>query len=197
MEADALRAILDAAPPEAFDRETVCTGWSVRDVLSHCAAALSRTGSGDLHRFRPEDNQADVDERRTWKLEDVLSELYQGYTAAASIIEEAGGALDGVGFGEWMHGGDVRDAIGAPRPYTSAGVDLALDLLLERSSLTAKLPLHAEVAGTAYRFGGEGDVAGTVVADLETFVRLCGGRRPDPDRYSLDGCVAEDLILFS
>ena len=41
-EANALLPILRRTPVAAFDRPTICTGWSVRDVLAHCAAALVR-----------------------------------------------------------------------------------------------------------------------------------------------------------
>ena len=52
-EADALLPILRRTPAAAFDRPTVCTGWSVRDVLAHCAAALVRLAEGRLHQFTP------------------------------------------------------------------------------------------------------------------------------------------------
>ena len=32
--------------------------------------------------------------------------------------------------------------------------------------------------------------------DLETLVRLLSGRRPDPDRYVLDGVEPDELVLF-
>jgi uncharacterized protein (TIGR03083 family) len=41
-ERDALLPILRRTPADAFDRPTVCAGWTVRDVLAHCGAALQR-----------------------------------------------------------------------------------------------------------------------------------------------------------
>ena len=61
--------------------------------------------------------------------------------AAATAIDAAGGLLDGVGIGEWMHGGDVREALGAPQAYSSEGSELALELLIERGELEAALRL--------------------------------------------------------
>jgi uncharacterized protein (TIGR03083 family) len=188
----------------------VCTGWSVRDVLAHCGAALSGVVSGELHGFSPEENDVDVRARRTWPLQRVLDELFNAYEASATEIDRAGGPLDGVALGEWMHGGDVREAVNAPRPYTSEGADLAFDLLLERSAgrylpqgdssrrIVADKPiLDIRVDGRPAHFGGTGEPVGSLVTDLETFVRLCGGRRPDPRRYRLAGAQASELALFA
>lgn len=41
------------------------------------------------------------------------------------------------------------------------------------------------------------EATGTLTADLETFARLCGGRRPDSDRCHLSGSVATDVTLFA
>jgi hypothetical protein len=38
----ALLPILRRTPADAFDRPTVCAGWTVRDVLARCGSALSR-----------------------------------------------------------------------------------------------------------------------------------------------------------
>ena len=210
LEAGAIRPLLAGLDPTQFERPTVCTGWSVRDVLSHCGAALTRVVADDLHGFSSADNEADVVQRRPWPISDVLDEQFVAYEAAAVEIDRAGGRLDGVGLGEWMHGGDVREAVGAANPYASEGADLAFDLLLERSA-ARNLP-HGEssrgavvntpaldivVDGMTSRFGGDGAPVGTLTTDLETFVRLCGGRRPNPERYDLAGADAEDLALFA
>ncbi len=197
LEADALRPVLEAAPPEAYDRPTVCDGWSVRDVLAHCGAALTRSASGDLHGFTPEDNQADVAARRPWPLADVIGELMAGYRDAAAAIDAAGGRLDAIGLGEWVHGGDVREALGAADPYASAGAELALDLLAARSDRDGRPTLDVAVGGRRLRFGPEGEAVGELRTDVETFVRLCAGRRPDPTRYRLTGAAPADLVLFS
>jgi Mycothiol maleylpyruvate isomerase N-terminal domain len=83
-ERDALLPILRRTPVEAFDRPTVCTGWTVRDVLAHCGCALTRAADGSLHRFTPELNEMDVAERRSWALERVLAELEQGYRSGGA-----------------------------------------------------------------------------------------------------------------
>ena len=119
----ALLPILHRTPERAFDRPTACPGWSVRDVLAHCAAALSRVATGNLHAFTPAHNEVDVADRRGWPLADVLSELSAGYQEAGEAIAEAGGELDAIALGEWLHGGDVRAALGEPLAYASDGFD--------------------------------------------------------------------------
>lgn len=210
IEAGAIRPILEALDPAGFDAPTVCTGWSVRDVLGHCGAALTRVIADDVHGFSPQDNEADVAHRRLWPIDRVLQELFAGYESAASEIDTAGGRLDGIGLGEWVHGGDVRAAIAAPNPYTSEGVDLAFDLLVERSAgrhtpvgqtsqtvVTHTPVLDFVVDGRTGRFGGDGDPTGQLTTDLETFIRLCSGRRPDAQRYDLTGAAPEDVALFA
>jgi uncharacterized protein (TIGR03083 family) len=195
VEREALKPVLESAPAPAFELDTVCTGWSVRDVLAHCASAMHRTASGTVTGFTPEANQVDVDVRRAWELDEVLAELWAGYEPAARTIDEGGGRLDGLGLGEWIHGGDVREALGAADPYASAGIDLALGLLIERSAMRSPA-VTAEVDGDTFVFGS-GEPVGRLRTDVETFVRLCGGRRPDPGRYELTGLTAAEVVLFA
>jgi len=196
-EADAIRPLLESLDPSQFEEPTVCTGWSVRDVIAHCGAALSMVAAENVHGFSPAENEADVESRRGQPLAVVLDELFAGYNSAAAKIDLAGGRLDGIGLGEWIHGGDVRAAVGAPRPYTSEGVEIAFDLLFDRSRAISGTPgLETYIDGQSHRFGESGEPVGTLTTDLETFVRMCGGRRPDPDRYELSGVPASDLVLF-
>jgi uncharacterized protein (TIGR03083 family) len=210
LEGTAIRPVLDALEPEAFDLPTVCVGWSVRDVLGHCGAALSRLVGDDLHGFGPSDNEADVVLRRRWPLEEVLEELIAGYVDSVDAIDQAGGRFDGIGLGEWVHGGDIREAVGAQNPYTSEGVKLAFDLLLERSAgdpvthgqtsraaVEGKPVIEVDVDGVTRRFGGNGRPVGTLTTDLETFVRLATGRPADAARYHLNGADPQDLALFN
>ncbi len=197
VEAAAIEPILRSTDIAAFDLPTVCDGWSVRDVVAHCGAALTRTAGGDLHLFTPAENQADVEARRDLPVDTVIDELVAGYAAAAAVIDGAHGELDGIALGEWMHGGDIRDALGLGGAYVSEGIDLALDLLADRSHRMEKPAVAVQLPDRALPFGG-GISLGALRTDTETFVRICGGRRPEPARYAIDGIFeVADLVLFS
>lgn len=191
VEAAALERVLRRAPAAAFALPTGCDGWSVRDVLAHCSTILGRVvASGD----KP---AADAPElRRSWPLEKLLEELFSGYPAAASAVAASEGRLDGVALELWVHGGDVREALSEPDAFTSIGVEVALDLLVARSSalpaVVADLPDRMLHLGHA-----SGGTPARVVTDVETLVRLLTGRRPDRARYHLEGIDAEALNLFS
>jgi uncharacterized protein (TIGR03083 family) len=197
-ERDALLPILRRTPAAAFDRPTVCTGWSVRDVLAHCGSALVRLAEGRTHQFTPEQNEADVAERRPWPLEDVLAELDRGYREAAPVLTAAAGRGDGLALGEWVHGGDVREALEEPAPYESEGIEDALVLLVERSRARALPPTRVLLPDRELLLGVEGAPGrlAELVTDTATLVRLCAGRRPDPARYTLRGADPDRYHLF-
>ena len=196
---DALLPILRRTPVEAFDRPTVCTGWTVRDVLAHCGCALSRAADGSLHRFTPELNEIDVAERRPWPLAQVLAELEQGYGSAAAAMTAAGGKLDALALGEWVHGGDVREALGEPGPYQSGGVEDALLLLVDRSRRRTVPPTLVRLPDREVRLGAAA-ATGTLPAELDTdvptLIRLSAGRRPDPTRFRLTGADPAQYLIF-
>ena len=198
-ERDALLPILRRTPVDAFDRPTVCTGWTVRDVLAHCGCALTRAAEGRLHRFTPELNELDVDERRSWPLARVVAELEQGYGGAAAAVSAAQGKLDGLALGEWVHGGDVREALGEPRPYESEGVQDALLLLIDRSRRRPVPATLVRLPDQEIRLGADGETGTPVaelVTDVPTLIRLAAGRRPDPTLFRLTGAEPAQYLVF-
>lgn len=176
------------------DRITACDPWTVRDVLAHCSGSMLRTIEGRTHRFTPEDNEVDVQDRRSWPFNRVRDELQSTAALTAARIDEAGGPLDGLGLGVWVHCGDIRDAMGIDDPYSGPGIDLGLKLLAERSRRLVFRPT-VTVAGRNLEFGN-GEPKGTLSADPETLVRLTGGRSPDPSRFRLEAVEPAELVLF-
>lgn len=195
-EAEALPQVLSDASAEAFDRPTVLPGWSVRDVVAHCGAALGQLIRGELGGFTPEENERDVQTRRSWPLGQVIDELLVNYPGAAGVIDRLDGAADGLGLGEWVHGGDIREPLGAPDPYTSDGVELALELIVGRARDRGMAATVVDLGDR--RLGlGIGPPIGRLSCDTETFVRLVAGRAPDPTRFELSGIEPADLVLFT
>jgi uncharacterized protein (TIGR03083 family) len=197
-EHDALLPILRRTPEPDFDRPTACPGWSVRDVLAHCSSALTRVTTDRLHTFTPELNEIDVAERRQWPLSAVLSELAAGYLEAGPVIGQAGGRLDVIALGEWIHGGDVRGAFGEPSAYASDGFDDACALLVEWTR-ERRAPL-VEVRlphGTLWLGDREpGRPQATLVTEGAALMRMISGRQVQVSEYRLSGAAAAELIVF-
>ena len=174
---------------------TPCSEWSLHDVVAHCSGPVRRVTVGRLHEFTPATNEDDVLERREWELGALLDELRESAFGAASAIGAAGGTLDGIGIGIWIHLGDVRAALGDSEPYDSPGFGLALEVLKARSK-RLNLGLVAMVGATTISFGS-GDAIGQLASDRDTFIRLIADRSPDPRRYTLVGATPQDLVLFN
>ncbi len=197
-ERDALLPVLRETPVAAFDRPTMCPGWSVRDVLAHCTAALTRVIEDQLHAFTPELNEADVADRRGWPLSRLLDELDGSYAGAAAVITEAGGRLDGIALGEWVHGGDVREALGLPLAFAGEGFHDACVLLAERTRRRAAPLVLATLPDVCLSLGvpGPGRPPAELRADRGSLVRLYAGRPADPAAYQLSGARPAELVVF-
>lgn len=187
--------LLSEASDQDRDLITACDPWSVRDVLAHCSGSMLRVIEQRTHGFSPEENEVDVVERRSWEFDRVRDELRVTADPCAARIEAAGGPLDGLGLGVWVHAGDIRDALGVHDAYAGPGVDLAFGLLEERSRSLS----HAVSAGIGpvELSLGTGKESGRLVCDPDTFVRIVAGRSPDPTRYSLTGVEPGALVLFA
>ncbi len=138
-----------------------------------------------------------MDDRKPLPIHQVLAELEAKYAAGAAVIATANGKLDGLALGEWLHGGDVRDALGIESAYASEGLTDALTIFeqLSRRPTSAVPRTRVELPGRQLQLGREGPDA-TLAADAATFVRLLGGRAPDPGRYRLTGADANRYVVF-
>jgi uncharacterized protein (TIGR03083 family) len=196
-EHDAMLPILHRTPEANFGNPTACPGWSVRDVLAHCGSALNRVITGDLHAFTPEQNEMDVAERRSWPLLDVLSELATGYLGAGEAIASAGGRLDGIALGEWIHGG-VRDALGEPLAYASDGYDDACALLVDRTRRRGIPLVEVDFGDRRLVLGTRmpDRSAATLLTDRSTLMRLVSGRPALSADYELTGATPQELVVF-
>ena len=204
VERDALIPLLRARPDADFALPTTaCPGWTVRDVLAHCSAALLRVVESRFEEgvFSPASNDRDIAERADWTNQRVVDELELGMTEAGPVIGKAGGVLDRVALGEWVHAGDVRDVWGEPQAYGGPGLPDALALLARITRERGRLPLHADLddvdepllLGEA---SGERNPA-RFIGDSATLVRLYAGRAvPKGTSYELVGAEAAELNMF-
>lgn len=137
-------------------------------------------------------------QRRDWPLPELLAELERGYLEAGPVIGSAGGKLDAIALGEWVHGGDVRAALGEPLAYESEGFDDACALLAERTSRQAVPLVEVSLPDRALRLGvaAPGRPPATLVTGRATLMRLCAGRPAGPSDYQLSGATPEELVVF-
>ncbi|MBX9423746.1 MULTISPECIES: maleylpyruvate isomerase family mycothiol-dependent enzyme [Streptomyces] len=203
-ERDALMPLLRRTPEEAYELRTACPGWTVRQVVAHCGAALVRIVEGRLEEgvFLPEANACDVAEREEWPLGRILDELERGLTEAGPVIAaHEDGRLDAVALGEWVHAGDVREAFGEPHAYCGPSLDLALPLL----SVTSRRRETPRLVGvlkdrerTPVALGNpvEGRPPATYEGDASTLIRIYAGRPLVRTRYELRGATEQELLIY-
>ena len=202
VERDALIPLLRGRPDSDFALRTACPGWTVRDVLAHCSAALMRVVESRYEKdvFSPAANERDIAERDDWSHARVVDELERGMTEAGAVIAEAGGVLDAVALGEWVHAGDVREAFGEPGAYEGDGLPYALALLVRISRERGHVPMHADLddEDEPLRLGAvPGDrPPARYLGDAATLVRLYSGRPLVGTRYELAGAREGELNLF-
>ncbi|MFG2354325.1 maleylpyruvate isomerase family mycothiol-dependent enzyme [Streptomyces sp. NPDC048521] len=203
VERDALIPMLRSRPDADFALPTTaCPGWSVRDVLAHCSAALRRVVESRFERgvFSPESNDRDIAERAHWSNARVVDELERGMTEAGPVIAEAGGVLDMIALGEWVHAGDVREVLGEPGAYAGAGLPDALTLLVRITREKEHLPVHADLddVDEPLRLGAAvaADPPARYIGDAASLVRLYSGRPVNAAAYELAGAREGQLNIF-
>ncbi|MFI8769767.1 maleylpyruvate isomerase family mycothiol-dependent enzyme [Streptomyces sp. R-07] len=202
-ERDLLMPLLRRTPEEAYELRTACPGWTARQVLAHCGAALVRIVEGRLEEgvFLPEANACDVAEREDWTIGRILDELERGLTEAGPVIaDREDGRLDAVALGEWVHAGDVREAFGEPGAYCGAALDLALPLLSVTSRRRETPRLIGDLAGRegSVSLGNEveGRPAARFSGDAATLIRIYSGRPLVRTRYDLRGATEQELLIY-
>ncbi|MFE6619259.1 maleylpyruvate isomerase family mycothiol-dependent enzyme [Streptomyces sp. NPDC008086] len=203
VERDALVPLLRGRAEGDFAVPTVgCPGWSVRDVLAHCSAALMRVVENRFEEgvFSPESNDRDIAERADWTPAQIVDELERGMTEAGPVIARAGGALDGIALGEWVHAGDVREVLGEPGAYAGAGLPDALRLLAWLTRDRRHVPLQADLddVDEPLRLGeaAASRPPARYIGDAATLVRLYAGRPVEGAAYELVGVDAGGLNIF-
>ncbi|MQS36198.1 maleylpyruvate isomerase family mycothiol-dependent enzyme [Streptomyces katsurahamanus] len=201
-ERDALIPLLRSRPGGDFAIGTCCTGWTVRDVLAHCSAALMRVVEGRFEKgvFSPESNDRDIAERADWPDGRIVDELERGMTEAGPVIAAAGhGKLDVIAFGEWVHAGDVREAFGEPGAYEGDGLPHVLALLEGLTRASGAHPLLARLDGhdAPFVLGADSPEPAVYTGAAATLVRLLTGRAVTGARYELTGAEEADLVFLT
>jgi uncharacterized protein (TIGR03083 family) len=151
-ERETLRQYLDGLDDEAWDRDSLCEGWRVRDVVAHLAGNCADVVAGNLDDVgSTAHNQRQVDERAGRNPADLLAEWDEAAPQVealyANIPNEMWDAelpppLGTVGRGVlrhledlWVHAQDIRiplDGEAVPGPGTRATLEIAALMLADR-----------------------------------------------------------------
>jgi hypothetical protein len=121
-------------------------------------------------------------------------------TEAGPVIAKAGGKLDLVALGEWVHAGDVRDTFGEPGAYAGPGLPDALTLLVRITREKAHVPLHADLddVDEPQRLGDPAAARppARYIGGAATLVRLYAGRSVKGADFELVGVEPSELNIF-
>ena len=171
-----------------------CTGWTAADVAAHVTGQLSDIVNGRFDGLgTPEATQREVDERTTKTPAEMADELAEvtkigkdllaafddatwAGPAPAGLPGTLGAGVEGLWFDAWMHGDDIRDAIGRPSvlgPGVRASVSHIADLLTQRGWGPATIAVNGLEEFPVSGGGGQ-----RVEAEPIAFVLAASGRTP-------------------
>lgn len=197
-------ALVRSLSPDEWTSPTRCDGWTVADVAGHVTGQFVDALSGRVDGLgSPEVTAREVEERRGRSPAEIADELEQAVKLGADLLPTfdaaawsgpAPGAPD-LTLGEgiealwtdaWVHGDDIRAAIGRPSERSS-GLRGSVFHYAELAGRSGWGPATLQLDGTEridVRGGG-----GTIVeGDPLDFVLVATGRR-DPATLGLDETV--------
>jgi uncharacterized protein (TIGR03083 family) len=201
-ERERLAAYLEGLPEAAWDKESLCEGWTVKDLMAHVVGIASDVANRRLDGVgSAEQNQRQVDERKgrsprelldEWKtegalLEDGVRTLDDDFwNAPYSENFNVGQALQRMVEDIWTHGQDIRIPLG---DGTEAGPGTISTLEVGSRELEVRLPrLAPSVGSVAIDTGdfsssvdGPGDIAVTITGDPVALALVSTGRIPLED----------------
>ena len=206
VERERLTAYLEALPEPAWDKPSLCDGWTVRDLMSHVVGVASDVANRRLDGVgTAEQNQRQVDERKGRSPREILDEwndqgklLEDGVLALTDDFWNApytdnfnvGQALQRMVEDIYVHGHDARIPLG-DEPVDGPGMISTLEV--------ASRDLHNRLPGLAPDVGivsiEAGEFSSTVTGPGSTNVRITG----DPitlalvstGRITLDQAIAD------
>jgi uncharacterized protein (TIGR03083 family) len=160
-EREALTAYLRSIPEAAWDKESLCDGWTIKDLMAHVVGIASDVANRRLDGVgSPEQNERQVSERKDatpsdlldeWSregklLEDGILELDEAFwTAPYTEGFNVGQALQRMVEDIWVHAQDVRIPLG-DEATKSAGTISTLEV--GSRELGIRLPAYAPDVGT-------------------------------------------------
>ncbi len=211
-ERERLTAYLEALPEGAWDKDSLCEGWTVKDLVAHAIGIASDVANRRLDGVgSPEQNQRQVDERKEhtprqlldeWKdqgklLEDGILDLDDEFWNAPYTENfNVGQALQRMVEDIWVHSHDIRIPLG-DEPIDGPGLRSTLEVAAREWH--NRLPTYAPTVGTVEVQAGDftatvkgaGKESVKVAGDPITLALMSTGRIP-LDKAIADGTITVD-----
>ncbi len=184
-ERERLTTYLEALPDGAWDKESLCEGWTIKDVMAHAIGIASDVANRRLDGIGTvEQNQRQVDERKGRTPRELLDEWKdQGALLEQGIIDldddfwnapytenfNVGQALQRMVEDIWVHSHDVRIPLG-DEPITGPGMYSTLEVA--NREWEVRLPRLAPSVGSLDVSAG--DFSGSVKVGGDTAVKISG-----------------------
>jgi uncharacterized protein (TIGR03083 family) len=170
--------------PDELDMPSRCEGWTVGDVARHTIGSLADATSGRLDGLgSPEVTAREVAERAghtAQQLADECAGITKAVIGLMSVFDDtsweapAGGGFDGtlgrgveaLWYDTWLHGDDIRSAIGRPTQLGD-GLRAALshvELELDKRGWTGTVPALDDPDALPFILAATGRAAGDLVA---------------------------------
>jgi uncharacterized protein (TIGR03083 family) len=190
--------LIGALDASQWSRRTRCTGWQVRDVAGHVVGQAVDTVSGAIGSRTPDEQAAALRGESPTTLASRLHAAADSMTQLMTAIDDAAWSapspVSGLTLGQgihalrhdaYLHGGDVRAALGLPfaaGPGLRASLDFVLGALLRDDAAAAEPAIARVLAVPADHFG---ETTGIAAHD---FLLSATGRQ-DPARLLLPDVV--------
>ncbi|HEX6237196.1 MAG TPA: maleylpyruvate isomerase family mycothiol-dependent enzyme [Acidimicrobiales bacterium] len=195
----AFGGLLRSLSPEEWRAPTRCEGWEVRDVASHVVVLAADVATGQPTRATPDEQAAQWRDRSAAELADELGNAIATLRPVAAAIDDEAWegpspappltmrqAVEALWFGYYVHGDDIRAAVGRP---TERGPGLRMAILHVAEVLASRGwgPAVLALDGMAdVPVGSGGDLR--VQGDPHLFLMVATGRA-DPAELGLDETV--------
>ena len=198
-ERERLTSYLEGLPEGAWDKESLCDGWTVKDVMAHTIGIASDVANRRLEGVgSAEQNQRQVDERRGRSPKELLEEWNeQGALLEQGVLDlddelwngpysenfNVGQALQRMVEDIWVHSHDIRIPLG-DEPLKGPGLQSTLEVAAREWEVRVprlapdveSLSVDAGEFKTSVR--ASGDTAVKITGDPITLALVSTGRIP-------------------
>jgi uncharacterized protein (TIGR03083 family) len=194
-----LTSYLESIPEGAWDKESLCEGWRIRDVMAHVIGNAADISSGNTaDAGSPEYNQRQLDERKGRSPKELLAEWVtagQAFEDGILALDDdfwnapyppfgtVGQALQRLVEDAWVHRQDIRIPLGDGVDAEGPGLRATLEVTLRE--MVTRIPEHAPgVRSVTIQAGdfsdsvktGDHGVDVTVSGDPATIALVATGR---------------------